>query len=622
MRPWRIAVVGSGPRGLMVAERLAARLARGKQQERRPVELHVIDETEVGCGRIYRTDQSMWFLMNTPVGLITGFSGEPDDGPARAGAGPSLDQWWTTAGPPGHPGPEGYAPRAVYGRYLRFVLAAMESGLPPHARLVPVRDSVLALASTADGHRLTFSDGTTLDVDRVVLATGHSRPPAREPRPDLAGFAALHPGLRYLRGDSPAEMTLDDVPAGAAVGILGLGLSFFDVMTAFTLGRGGRFGEGADGELVYRPSGLEPTVVAGSRSGLPLMAKGVNRRPPGSAHRHVLFTPQLVECHASGPVLDFVADVLPRLSAEVDLAYYATELRRDHGERRASDFITAVAASDGPTVPDVRTVAARFGAGHLPPVDLDALGRPFAGLAFDDPKEFDGRLVEVLTAAVREAERGNVESPLMAALDVIRDSRWVIRACVDFGRLTPASHRDDFLGGFVPASSVLVGGPPPVRIRQLLALMDCGLVRVAGPGVRVEGDPDSGRFLVSSPRVAGSATPVDTVIDARIPAVDLTRDPAPLTASLRASGLWTEFVNEDDRSRFETGGVAVTAAPFHPVGRTGRPATGLYVLGVPTENARWFTQVGFARPGPWGDFVGDADAIAAHALEAGREISA
>lgn len=157
-----------------------------------------------------------------------------------------------------------------------------------------------------------------------------------------------------------------------------------------------------------------------------------------------------------------------------------------------------------------------------------------------------------------------------------------------------------------------------MRLRQALALMDAGVLRVVGPGVRVAADPGLGCFTVSSPQVAGSLGRVDHVIDARVPVPHLERDPAALTRNLRARGVWTEFVNRDADQTFRTGGVAVTPSPFHPVDRTGRIDAGLYVIGVPTENTRWFTQVGFGRPGPWGDFVRDADAIAAHALPGPR----
>jgi methylaspartate mutase epsilon subunit len=46
----------------------------------------------------------------------------------------------------------------------------------------------------------------------------------------------------------------------------------------------------------------------------------------------------------------------------------------------------------------------------------------------------------------------------------------------------------------------------------------------------------------------------------------------------------------------------------------------MYVLGIPTEHTRWFTQVGSGRPGAWGEFTCDADAIAADALANARSL--
>jgi hypothetical protein len=103
---------------------------------------------------------------------------------------------------------------------------------------------------------------------------------------------------------------------------------------------------------------------------------------------------------------------------------------------------------------------------------------------------------------------------------------------------------------------------------------------------------------------------LDAMVDARVPQPDIQRDPSPLTRGLRKAGRWTTFVNGD----FATGGLAVTDSPFHPLDVDGKPDTGVFVLGIPTEHTRWFTQVGSARPGPWGDFVRDADDIAAAAL--------
>lgn len=56
-----------------------------------------------------------------------------------------------------------------------------------------------------------------------------------------------------------------------------------------TTGRGGQFEPGADGYLIYRPSGKEPKIVAGSRLGVPLKAKGRNeKRNDERAQAHFL----------------------------------------------------------------------------------------------------------------------------------------------------------------------------------------------------------------------------------------------------------------------------------------------------------------------------------------------
>ena len=58
------------------------------------------------------------------------FSGPADAGPHRPGAGPTLGEWWAQDDPAGAE-PEGYAPRAVYGRYLTYVMRRIEETLPP-----------------------------------------------------------------------------------------------------------------------------------------------------------------------------------------------------------------------------------------------------------------------------------------------------------------------------------------------------------------------------------------------------------------------------------------------------------------------------------------------------------
>ena len=322
-------MVGSGPRGLSVLERLAARADQAPDAP--AAEVWLIDDVEVGCGRIWRTDQSPWLLMNTAASEVTMFSGPPDDGPARAGAGPSLGQWWADVAPE-DADPDGYAPRAVYGRYLRFVLDAVERTAPDRVKVHRVLGRVVDVVNTGARHRsapvsVRLQDGRHLKVDRAVLTTGHqiSEPPAEQRR--LEAFAAQRLQAQYIRGDSSADLPLDTIPAGVAVGVIGLGLSFYDVMAQLTLGRGGRFVDDGDGRLRYLPSGREPLLVAGSRGGLPLPARGRNQKRPDHTYRpRILTVARIRQRRARGP-LDFRTCVLPFLLAEIDLVYCETTAR-------------------------------------------------------------------------------------------------------------------------------------------------------------------------------------------------------------------------------------------------------------------------------------------------------
>ncbi|MEU9096837.1 FAD/NAD(P)-binding protein [Streptomyces sp. NPDC048361] len=616
---YRIAVVGSGPRGLAVLERLAARLldcpAGG------PVELFLIDAHTLAGGRVWRPDQPDWFLMNTAAREITMFSGAPDGGPARPGAGPSFAEWWATADP-ASARPDGYAPRARYGHYLQYLLDAVAGSLPPRVHLHQLRDRVEDLAPAGAGYVLCLAQGGSLAVDKVVLATGHTLPKLGPAEQRLYDFARERPHLHYMRGDSAADMPLDAVPATATVGIIGLGLSFYDVVMALTAGRGGRFAETADGAVTYHPSGAEPVMLAGSRSGMPVLARGFDQRPADAIRKPLLFTEERVLAGADRRSLDFRRDVFPLLVAEMDLAHHATVLRGARGPAAEAEFLREVSATAEHGHPDVCVLAGRHGIGVHEHFDFEESRRPFTGRHFPDQHAFRRELERHLRTDIDRTVRGNYLDPFKAAVQVIRDARSVIRSLVDYGGLKASSHEHDLVRWFSPATVFLAAGPPLHRARALLALVECGALRVVGPEARFTAEPACGRFVVESPQVGRSRTEVDIVIDARIPIPNVAADTSPLTRRLLERGIWTEFVNSrgaPGSEAFRSGGVAITDVPFHPLDRTGVPDTGLYVIGIPTEHTRWGTQVGNGTPGPWNKFIRHADAIAEHALAPCRE---
>jgi methylaspartate mutase epsilon subunit len=261
-------------------------------------------------------------------------------------------------------------------------------------------------------------------------------------------------------------------------------------------------------------------------------------------------------------------------------------------------------------------VREQLGLTDLPALDLEALARPLVDREFASPQEYHDAVRTWIDDDLAAAAQGNADGPLKAALDVIRDVRGVLREAVDFGGLSAESH-EDFLSWFGPLASFLSAGPPMIRLAQTRALLDAGVLHLTGPDTRFETGPEG--FVVRSPQVEGSARTVQVLLDARMPVPDLDRDTSELSRQLRARGVLTTWTNESGPRPTRTGGVAVTRAPFHPVGENGiDPA--LHVLGIPTEHTRWFTQVGSGRPQVWTGFTADADAIAADLL-AGRRIA-
>ncbi|WP_399931097.1 FAD/NAD(P)-binding protein [Streptomyces kanamyceticus] len=621
-----VAIVGSGPRGLSVLERMAVRL--GREQPSAPLSICLFDAVEVGCGHIWRTDQPEYLLMNTAADEITMFSGPPRPNTApRPGAGPSLAQWWQEHHHSHYPGPNSYAPRALYGQYLHFVLDTIERCLPQEVSLLRIRQAVVALHGTQEsGYHLEVDDGSRIHAQRIVLTTGHATPRLVGEARRLHAFAEDRPRLTYIPSAPVADMPLDEVRAGSAVGILGLGLSFYDVMAALTLGRGGQFYEEPDGQLRYEPSGHEPQLFAGSRSGMLMPARAVNQKPSDQIYEPVVFTESRVAALTAGERPDFARDVFPWIRAEMNLAATLALGRPTAPPEILDQFVRDVTRAARRACPDVAAIARRHGLRAGKAVELDSLAQPFRGQVFASPDAFHRALRVELQNDLREADRGNLDSPRKASLDVLRDVRWLISRLVDFAGLTPSSHQRDFLGWYAARSAFLVSGPPRIRLRQALALMSAGVLRVLGPQTSFVSDTARGRFVGRSAAVRQSDVLLDAVIDARIPVPDVRVDTSPLTLHLRRRGAIKPYRNHwasgtAEGTAFETGGIAVTPSPYHPLNSIGTADRGICVLGIPTEHTRWFMTMGGRRPGSWSQFDQDADDIAASVLHKHRPIT-
>src|SRR4051812_35422785 len=213
-----VVIVGAGPRGLSVLERLLTRLTDAPRKGE--VRVHLFDPCKPG-GRVWKASQSKFFLMNTPAGEVSMFSGPPDDGPTRAGSGPSFAEWLVA-----HPrwsgiGPDDYGPRAVYGEYLGTAFEAMVANAPSGVVVRHVPESAVALTREYGLTTVFGAGGTTVTADKVVLTTGHPRVTPDTAEKTLLTFARQRVGLTYLRGDSAADMPLGVIAPGEQVGVIG-----------------------------------------------------------------------------------------------------------------------------------------------------------------------------------------------------------------------------------------------------------------------------------------------------------------------------------------------------------------------------------------------------------------
>ena len=251
----RVVVVGAGPRGLSVVERLVARSAHTGDR----VHIDLVDPFPPGPGHVWRTDQSDVFLMNTPslfptVIAAPGALEVPSPEPLR---GMSFERWrrGVVAGEitpvtPLSPEqsaalaeltPQGYPPRAVYGRYLEWVFATLQENLPDTVRLEVHRgEAVDAWVRSEGRHRyaVELSGGLVLPADAVVLALGHLDAHLRPAQKDLVDGAAEH-GLTYWPPTVPADAFWSELPSGETVLVRGMGLNFCDALARLTEGRGG-----------------------------------------------------------------------------------------------------------------------------------------------------------------------------------------------------------------------------------------------------------------------------------------------------------------------------------------------------------------------------------------------
>lgn len=633
----QLAIVGLGPRGLSVAERLCAS-AESLLPQGRELVIHLIDPHVADGGQVWRSTQDRVLLMNTVACQVTVFVDDTVDCAGPVVTGPSLYEWARSIALVGSPnvpdadrveaaalGPDDYPSRAFYGSYLQWARDRMIWTAPPVVSFESHPATAVDVRDTPNGlQEVVLGNGEILgDLQAVVLALGHMPHRLGESESALSRFADRH-GLRYVAPSNPADVSLDAIAPGESVILRGLGLNFFDYMALFTLGRGGTFVRKPDGALRYLPSGREPKLIAGSRRGVPYHARGKNQKGSAGRHQPRYVTPEVIErlrtrADAGAPA-DFRRDIWPMIDQEVRTVYYATLVQERRCVCDADEFTAMFATAEPAAVPIFgdplaveesdaqRTVLAKFDIDPDQGWDWREIAAPFTDDDLVSTQRFRTWLRSYLDLEVTEAGKGNVTGPRKAALDVLRDLRNEIRLLVDHGGLSGDSYRDELQRWYMPLNAHLSIGPPAERIEQFAALMDAGVLEVLGPDVRVE--CTDGRFVAHSGACPDLVVQATTLIEARLPETDVHRTTDPLLRTLLDRGECQPYrIPIRGGGHYVAGGVAVTRRPYRLLDAQDRPHPRRLAFGVPTESVHWVTAAGI-RPGVNSVILGDADAIA------------
>jgi uncharacterized NAD(P)/FAD-binding protein YdhS len=603
-QPFELAIVGAGPRGVCVLERLSANAAELLGE--RELRVHLIDPFPPGPGRVWRYDQSPLLRMNSMPEDVTMFTDETVKMAGPVTPGPSLSEWAeqvrtgrldvsvsedlqdelnslvTTSFPT----------RRLQSAYLDWVYRQVIAGLPAGIEVIEHR--VRAVHVTGDGPQDVWLEGEPepLRVDTVLLTVGHLDADPDERDHELVRFAERN-GLAYYPAGYTADVDYSGVRPGETVLVRGFGLAFVDLMLLLTEGRGGRFEERPCGGLRYHPSGAEPVLHVGSRRGVPYHAK-TGYRLRGKPLR----LPRFFDSHAIEKLLglpgqlDFYPDVWPHIAKEIAWGYYS-ELFTGHPERVRLDFtVFTDAFADIPwDSAEMNALIQRSVPAEADRLDLRRLDRPLEGKRFDTSEEFGKHLREYIEGDL--ARRADVEfsadlGAFLALLSVVGQ----FPALIATGRLDARSQLSDVDGWWFGFFSYLASGPPPRRLEELLALHEAGVVSFLGAEMRVE--TEGGRFVGRSASYPGTLE-ASALIEARLPNASVSRASDVLLRSMRDAGVLAEETVADLASgaKLPSGRIHTRAADARLFDGGGRPHPRRFALG-PHTSAR--SAAAFTRP--------------------------
>ncbi len=328
-----------------------------------------------------------------------------------------------------------------------------------------------------------------------------------------------------------------------------------------------------------------------------------------AAGEPAFFTADAVAALLDAPgEVDYRAQLWPLIAKDAGYAYYR-ELFTGYPERVRTgwqEFAERFAAADWYSQERRRLVAGSVPDAGLH-LDLDRLDHPFAGRVFAGHADFQSAVAAYIGRDL-ELRTGPDHSETLALFTSL------LKSYMDLGRLVPserlnARSQREVQGWWHGFFSFVDSGPPPRRLREMLAIHRAGLLQFIGPGLEIEAAEHAGRFVARSAQ-SGITVSAPALIEARLPAPSVARSANPLLRQLHASGLGTEQQLLTADGTHATGRLLVSAHNelISPVGERRER---LFAVGPGTSG--WGAGA-FARPGTNAAPFRENDALARRVL--------
>lgn len=372
----------------------------------------------------------------------------------------------------------------------------------------------------------------------------------------------------------PLETSTQGLGHKDIVGIKGMGLSAIDVVTLLTSGNGGYF-EKNNNKTIYIPSGKEPKILMFSRSNLPLMARAINQKEVSEQYKAIFFTPNKIkELKKKNKKLDFEIDVLPLIIKEMEYVYSYTYLKSKSIQKSLMFRNEYILSSDSSQI--INKYISKKNQFNFNKI-INPLKEP------KNIRDFNNQIITYLKEDIKEANLGNLTSPLKASCDILRDLRDTLRYCIDFGGLTEKSH-SFFIESFVPTNNRLCVGPPLVKIEELKALIEANVVSIL---YKVQIKKDAEKVILKD--YFNKNYQINKLIDAKIDSLKINDDP--FLNSIIKNNLGSKFKNKN--LEFECFNINKN---FNSISINKSIIKNLFILGLPTEGIKFYT---FILPRPF-----------------------